>query len=58
MDDRFNGAETPNSLTAAKSNLYPSTTEEFNTKKADLKYVDSDGIGAKVLMEFEINTVE
>ncbi len=32
-----------------RPNLSPSTADEFNTKRADLRYVDSDDIGAKVL---------
>lgn len=38
-------------LMAGRPNLAPSTIEEFNTKKADLKYVDSDDVGAKVLAD-------
>jgi hypothetical protein len=32
-------------------NRDPATIEEYKTKKANLKYVDSDGIGAEVLTE-------
>lgn len=38
-------------LVGGRPNLAPSTIEEFNAKKNDLKYVDSDDIGAKVLAD-------
>lgn len=38
-------------LVGGRPNLAPSTLEEFNAKKKDLKYVDSDDIGAKVLAD-------
>lgn len=38
-------------LVGGRPNLAPSTIEEFNAKKSDLKYVDSDDIGAKVLAD-------
>lgn len=34
---------------AGRPNLAPSTIEEFNAKKKDLKYVDSDDLGPKAL---------
>jgi hypothetical protein len=36
---------------AGRPNLAPSTIEEFNARKDDLKYVDSDDIGTKVLTD-------
>ena len=38
-------------IMGGRPNLAPSTIEEFNTRKEDLKYVDSDDIGAKVLAD-------
>jgi hypothetical protein len=38
-------------LMAGRPNLAPSTIEEFNARKDDLKYVDSDDIGTKVLTD-------
>ena len=38
-------------LVGGRPNLAPSTLEEFNAKKKDLKYVDSDDIGGKVLAD-------
>lgn len=36
-------------IMSGRPNLAPSTVEEFNAKKDDLKYVDSDDIGPKVV---------
>lgn len=36
-------------IMSGRPNLAPSTVEEFNSKKDDLKYVDSDDIGPKVV---------
>lgn len=38
-------------IMAGRPNLAPSTIEEFNAKKSDLKYVDSDDIGPRVLAD-------
>lgn len=38
-------------IMAGRPNLAPSNIEEFNAKKSDLKYVDSDDIGPRVLAD-------
>jgi hypothetical protein len=38
-------------IMSGRPNLAPSTVEEFNSKKADLKYVDSDDIGSMVVAD-------
>lgn len=38
-------------IMAGRPNLAPSTIEEFNAKKPDLKYVDSDDIGPRVVAD-------
>ncbi len=36
-------------MMVGRPNLSPSTAEEFNSKRGDLKYVDSDDLGPKAL---------
>lgn len=38
-------------LMAGRPNLAPSTIEEFNAKRSDLNYVDSDDVGPRALAD-------